>query len=119
MDGIFYSYQFIPIDQVWLPLGNENVIEYVIKTFNSMFMIAFQMSLPVVASLFFVDVALGIAARTVPQLNIFVVGFPLKIGVSFIILIVVMSTMMFVVSGLFEIMLLTMRELMDLLGGLS
>ena len=119
MDGIFYSYQFIPIDQVWLPLGNENVIEYVIQTFSSMFMIALQMSLPVVASLFLVDVALGIAARTFPQLNIFVVGIPLKIGVSFIVLIVVMSTMMFVVSGLFETMLLTMRGLMDLLGGLS
>ena len=107
------------MDQVWLPLGNENVIEFVIQTFNSMFMIALQMSLPVVASLFLVDVALGIAARTFPQLNIFVVGIPVKIGVSFIILIVVMSTMMFVVSGLFETMLLTMRGLMDLLGGLS
>ena len=31
---------------------------------------------------FLVDVALGIVARTVPQLNIFVVGFPIKIGVS-------------------------------------
>ena len=99
LDGIYYSYQFIPIDQVWLPLGNENVIEYVIQTFNSMFMIALQMSLPVVASLFLVDVALGITARTFPQLNIFVVGIPLKIGVSYIILIVVMSTMIFVVSG--------------------
>ena len=107
------------MDQVWLPLGNENVIEFVIQTFSSMFMIALQMSLPVVASLFLVDVALGIAARTVPQLNIFVVGFPLKIGVSFIVLIVVMSTMIFVVSELFETMLLTMRDLMDLLGGLS
>ena len=105
LDGIYYSYQFIPMDQVWLPFGDENVIEYVIQTFSSMFMIALQMSLPVVASLFLVDVALGIAARTFPQLNIFVVGIPLKIGVSFIILIVVMSTMMFVVSGLFETML--------------
>ena len=48
-----------------------------------MFMIALQMSLPVVGSLFLVDVALGIVARTFPQLNIFVVGIPVKIGVSF------------------------------------
>ena len=52
-----------------------------------MFVIAFQMSIPVVASLFLVDIALGIIARTVPQLNIFVVGFPVKIAVSFIVLI--------------------------------
>ena len=83
-----------------------------------MFMIALQMSLPVVGSLFLVDVALGIVARTFPQLNIFVVGMPVKMVVSFVILIVVMSTMMVVVSRIFETMLTTMRGLMTLLGGL-
>ncbi|WP_428908650.1 flagellar biosynthetic protein FliR [Niallia sp. Krafla_26] len=118
LDGIYYSYQFIPLEQAWLPLGHEHVAQYIIQSFNSMFMIALQMSLPVVASLFLVDVALGIAARTFPQLNIFVVGIPLKIGVSFFLLIVVMSTMMIVVSKLFQTMLMTMRGLMELLGGL-
>ena len=83
-----------------------------------MFMIAFQMSLPVVGSLFLVDVALGIVARTVPQLNIFVVGFPVKIVVVLLILIIVMGIMMVVVSRIFEMMLTTMRDFMTLLGGL-
>ena len=56
-----------------------------------MFTIAFQMAIPVVATLFLVDVALGIVARTVPQLNIFVVGFPIKIAVSFIVLFIVLG----------------------------
>lgn len=118
LDGIYYSYQFIPLDQPWLPLGDEQVVESIIKTFSTTFMIALQMALPVVGSLFLVDVALGIAARTFPQLNIFVVGIPVKIGVSFLILIIVMSTMMVVVTHLFETMLTTMRALMTLLGGL-
>lgn len=118
LDGIYYSYQFIPLDRMWLPLGHENVIEFVITSFNAMFMIALQLSLPIVASLFLVDVALGIAARTFPQLNIFVVGIPLKIGVSFFVLIIVMGTMMVVVSQIFETMLTTMRGLMELFGGL-
>lgn len=117
LDGVFYSYQFIPLDQPWISFGNENMIEYVIKAFNSMFVIAFQMSIPVVGSLFMVDIALGIVARTVPQLNVFVVGLPLKIGVSFLVLIAVMSIMMLVISQLFETMLSTMRGLMDLIGG--
>ena len=118
LDGIYYSYQFIPIDQAWLPLGQQSIVQFVTKSFSTMFMIALQMSIPVVGSLFLVDVALGILARTFPQLNIFVVGMPLKIGVSFVILIVVMSTIMVVVSRLFETMLTTMRGLMSLLGGL-
>lgn len=118
LDGIYYSYQFIPLEQGWLPLGNAGIAEFVIRSFSTMFMIALQMSLPVVGSLFLVDVALGILARTFPQLNIFVVGIPVKIGVSFIILLVVMSSMMLSVSKLFATMLTTMRGLMSLFGGL-
>jgi flagellar biosynthetic protein FliR len=118
LDGIYYSYQFISLDQAWLPLGSSNVLEYIIKSFGTMFLIALQMSFPIVGCLFLVDIALGISARTFPQLNVFVVGLPLKIGVGFLVLIVVMSTMMVVVSRLFEIMLATMRGLMTLFGGL-
>ncbi|WP_019152773.1 flagellar biosynthetic protein FliR [Robertmurraya massiliosenegalensis] len=117
IDGVYYSYQFIPIDQPWIPFGNENMVAYIVQSFSYMFMIALQMSLPVVGSLFLVDVALGIVARTVPQLNVFVVGLPLKIGVSFIVIFLVMAIMMGVVSQLFETMLGTMRGLMDLIGG--
>lgn len=117
LDGVFNSYRFIPLEQPWIPFGNENMVEFVIRAFNTMFIIAFQMAIPVVGSLFLVDVALGIVARTVPQLNVFVVGLPLKIGVSFIVLIAVMSVILLVVSQLFEIMLTTMRGLMELIGG--
>ncbi len=117
LDGVFNSFRFIPLDQMWIPFGNENMVEFVIRAFNSMFIIAFQMAIPVVGSLFLVDVALGIVARTVPQLNVFVVGLPLKIGVSFIVLIAVMSVILLVVSQLFEVMLRTMRGLMELIGG--
>jgi flagellar biosynthetic protein FliR len=37
-------------------------------------------------TLLLTDVALGIVARTVPQMNIFIVGFPLKIGIGFLVL---------------------------------
>ncbi|MBU5211128.1 flagellar type III secretion system protein FliR [Heyndrickxia oleronia] len=116
LDGIFYSYNFIPIDKA-IPFGNGDLIEFIIKAFSKMFVIAFQMSIPVVASLFLVDIALGIIARTVPQLNIFVVGFPVKIAVSFIVLIIVMGVIFSVSQRLFELMFYTMRDVMKLVGG--
>ncbi|MDP4083050.1 MAG: flagellar biosynthetic protein FliR [Bacillota bacterium] len=117
IDGIYNSYHFIPIDKAWLPFGSSKVIEFILKSFGSMFIIAFQMALPVVGSLFLVDVALGIVARTVPQLNIFVVGMPVKIAVGFIVIITVMGSILAVVSNLFETTLQTMRGLLELLGG--
>lgn len=116
LDGIFYSYQFIPIDQVAIPFGHEGLVEYVILAFNRMFVIAFQMAIPVIATLFLVDVTLGILARTVPQLNVFVVGFPIKIAVSFIMLMIVMGVILLVVQELFETMFIVMRDIMKLIG---
>ncbi|MEH6942161.1 flagellar biosynthetic protein FliR [Bacillus sp. JJ722] len=117
LDGIFYSYKFIPIDQGFALFGNQDLLEFVVKSFNQSFIIAFQMAIPVVGSLFIVDIALGILARTVPQLNIFVVGIPIKIAVSFLVLLIVIGVMMTVVGHLFEYLLVTMRGLMELIGG--
>lgn len=117
LDGIFYSYQFIPLDGAFIPFNNDNFLEYVVKAFSQSFVIALQMSLPVVGSVFLVDVALGILARTVPQINVFVVGIPVKIVAGLLVLFVVIGMMMYVVSRLFEFLLITMRNLMQLIGG--
>ncbi len=117
LDGIFYSYRFISIDMLWPAFGEERLIEFVIRTFALTFAIAFQMSVPIVATLFLVDLALGITARTVPQLNIFVVGFPIKIGVSFLVLVTMFTVMIAMMQKLFEVMMSAMRDLMIILGG--
>ncbi|WP_100373191.1 flagellar biosynthetic protein FliR [Bacillus sp. FJAT-45037] len=117
LDGIFYSYQFVPMEQVFLPFGQENVVRYVVTTFNAMFIIAFQMALPIVGSLFLVDIALGMVSRAVPQMNVFVVGMPLKILVGLLLLTVYMSVFIMVVQQLFDQMILAMRTLLQLLGG--
>ncbi|OIJ13150.1 flagellar biosynthetic protein FliR [Anaerobacillus alkalilacustris] len=118
LDGVYYSYQFIPLEQWAIHFGNENILLFVVKTFNTMFIIAFQMAMPVVGCLFLVDVALGMIARTVPQVNVFVIGFPLKILVGFIILVLVMPAFFVVTKYLVEQMIITMRTLMQLYGGL-
>lgn len=117
LDGIYYSYKYIPIDGVWPAFGTSNTTQFIIKTFGTVFGVAFQMSAPIVASLFLVDIALGITARTVPQLNIFVVGFPVKIGVGFIILIVTLGVMIVVMQKLINFMIISMRDFMVLIGG--
>ncbi|GAE29261.1 flagellar biosynthetic protein FliR [Halalkalibacter hemicellulosilyticus] len=117
LDGIFFSYQFVPIDQLFLPFSQENIIQYVVITFNSMFIIAFQMAFPIVGSLFLVDVGLGMVSRAVPQMNVFVVGLPLKITVGLLLLTVYVSVFFIIVQQLFEQMIIAMRTLLQLLGG--
>src|SRR5699024_5774299 len=115
IDGMFHSYQVIPIDSL-ISIGGT-FGEFILITFNQMFLIAFQMAIPLVGCLFLLDVALGLIARTVPQLNVFVVGLPLKIFVSFTVLLFFLSIYIMLARMLFEYMFEVMRDLMFILGG--
>jgi len=56
--------------------------EIILRYFSTMFVIAIKIAAPIMAILFFLSVGLGLVARTVPQMNVFIVGFPLQIGVG-------------------------------------
>ncbi len=59
-------------------------MKILMDVFTSAFTVAIKIAAPVVAGLFFISVALGLVARTVPQMNVFIVGFPLQIGMGLI-----------------------------------
>ncbi|MFZ4454168.1 flagellar biosynthetic protein FliR [Salibacterium aidingense] len=117
LDGIYYSYEFIPIEQLQLPFGEEAVAYHVLESFSTMFMIAFQMAFPIVGCLFLTDVALGMMSRAVPQMNVFVVGLPLKIFAGLPLLAVTIPGFFMAVDHLFDEMFDAMRTLMEMLGG--
>ncbi|MER2125881.1 flagellar biosynthetic protein FliR [Solibacillus sp. FSL H8-0523] len=117
LDGIYYSYQFIPLQQFFPNFGEEGTALFIMKMFVAVFAIAFQMSAPIVATLFLVTLALGITGKTVPQMSIFVIGFPIKIAVGFLVLIVTMGVLVGVMKELIEYMIISLRDLMVILGG--
>ena len=57
--------------------------EYLVTLTGMIFVVAIKLSAPVIITLYILNVILGIVARTVPQMNVFIVGFPLAIGVGF------------------------------------
>ena len=56
--------------------------KYMLYLFSATFTTAVKIAAPIMAILFFLSVGLGLVARTVPQMNVFIVGFPLQIGVG-------------------------------------
>lgn len=115
--GIISSYKAVPVDKMWVSLGNENLLLFITKTFSQMFACAFLIAAPIVVALFLVDLSLGIIAKTVPQFNIFVVGMPIKVLASFFLLFILMPAFFVVLGSLFQKMFTAMSELMVLLGG--
>lgn len=61
-----------------------------------------QLSLPIVAALLITNLALGILTRAAPQLNLFGIGFPITIGVGFIMLAVTLPYLAAPIGGLFQ-----------------
>lgn len=55
---------------------------------KEIFILGLKFSAPVVAILMFVNIAMGIMARTVPQLNMFAIGFAVTISVGFVMLLI-------------------------------
>jgi flagellar biosynthetic protein FliR len=75
-----------------LPIGtdilNQAVYGRVLQWSSMMFLGAVLMALPVMVSLLFINVGLGIVTRAAPSLNIFAVGFPAMIMAGLVILII-------------------------------
>lgn len=117
LDGVMQSLQTIPVESLSFDIKFEDLAKFISDLFVEMFMVALQISLPIVGSLFLVDVALGILAKTVPQLNIFAVGFPVKILVGFILLMFSMPFFFYLLQMLFGKIMESMAELTRLIGG--
>jgi len=67
------------------PLGfklSGSLIEQLMRVAGNMFVIALKVGAPVIAALLLTTIALGLIARTVPQMNVFFVAMPLKIMIG-------------------------------------
>lgn len=85
--GIAGSFTLVPLPYAATP---ELVAGDVVRFFSQCLFIVFEIAAPVAIALFLVNVMLGLMARVAPQMNVFIVGFPLQIGIGLIMLIITM-----------------------------
>lgn len=82
--GMASSFRLIPLPFVSLP---DVLAGDVIRFFTQSLWIVFQIAAPIAVALFVVNVMLGMMARVAPQMNVFVIGFPLQIAAGLVLLI--------------------------------
>lgn len=92
------SYAYIPLNPAALPQG----ITFYTRLIGNVFALSLQIALPVFGALLLADLGVGLLSRTVPQLNIFSVVFPVKIIFGFILLLLAMPLFGEAVSHLFN-----------------
>jgi flagellar biosynthetic protein FliR len=96
--GMADSFQIAPIGQLTL---NASIANGIVSLFVAMFMIAIKISMPVVAAVLLADIALAIASKVVPQMNVLIVGLTLKLGIGLFTLVVALPIIMSGSKGLF------------------
>lgn len=96
--GVQQSFQTIPFGQgfAWEPS-----FWLLMDLVKQLFSIGMQIALPVTATILLTDIGLGIIIRAVPQINVFVLGFPVKIAVGLVVVLFTIPVAVQIISGLF------------------
>jgi flagellar biosynthesis protein FliR len=99
LQGIGGSFSLLPLP---FAVVGSSTVHSVGLFFAQAVLIVFKIAAPISVALFVVNVGLGLMARVAPQMNVFVVGFPIQIGVGMIMLIVSMPLLGYVLPQLFN-----------------
>ena len=111
--SLFDSYKFIPIGEA---VFGSTLQGGIISLFTGTFVTALKISAPVIAAVFIVDVSLGVMAKTIPQMNVFVVGMPLKILVGLLVVYFTIPVFINIVEGLVSMMDTQMLKFIEGMG---
>jgi len=112
IQALKYSFEKIPLGFFHIHSG---MFEQMIQIMTFTFVIGFKMAAPVVIALFMADILLGILARTMPQMNVFIVGLPLKILLGLIVLLLIFSLYIPVFENLFDRMFEALHQFLNLI----
>ncbi|MFA3783854.1 flagellar biosynthetic protein FliR [Melioribacteraceae bacterium 4301-Me] len=90
INGHHYIIKALDVSFRVVPLGkyvvNESLSKLLIKYSGAVFVIAIKIASPILVSFFILHIAEGILSRVIPQMQVFFVTQPLKIGLGFLIL---------------------------------
>ena len=84
----------------------------IISLFAQMFVVAIRISLPIIGTLLLISVCMGLLAKAAPQMNLLMVGFPLSIGVAFILIIILLPGLTEFIRGYVDTMFANIWNLM-------
>lgn len=82
-----------------MPFGEffdmTSTYKYLSSQLTNFFVLGLSIAFPILSISILSDIIFGMIMKTIPQFNLLVVGFPIKIGLSFMVIIAILSSMMF------------------------
>ena len=104
------SFGIVPL----MPAGFSGlVIGGIPKAFGDLFVVAMRIAAPTIAVLMLYNASLGIIAKTVPQINLLIVGFPVRIALGLIVVGLSMTFFQPYLSTAFDLMIENVYSIMQ------
>ena len=97
--ALSYSFDLVPIEGAILKPGMSSVA---VRTFVGMFLLGVMIAIPFITVLLICDISLGMLARTVPQINVFMLGFPMKVGLGLFTLLLALPILITAISTILK-----------------
>lgn len=83
IDAILTTFNLVPLGKVSIAIAPLS--STLLEVSGSLFKVALQLGAPVLIALMFTQAALGLVARAVPQLNVFVISFPVSFATGMVV----------------------------------
>lgn len=88
IEVVYRTIEAVPVGTAMVP---SEIMWVAADVMSSSFILAVMLAMPVLAAGIMIEIALGVIIKTVPQLNMFVVGIPLKLIVGLMMLILTLA----------------------------
>lgn len=111
--ALYSSVMIIPVGKYTI---NQTVYDMLIRYAGSVFIIAIKIASPILVSFFLIHVAEGILARVIPQMQVFFVTQPLKIGVGMVMLSFLVPTYIYLIKNLLDMYEENLYQLIKAMG---
>ncbi|XPV77293.1 MAG: flagellar biosynthetic protein FliR [Desulfovibrio sp.] len=90
ISGVAQSFEMVPPGQLFIsPALVHNVFDLTAE----MFVLAIRIASPLMVAILLVDLSLALISRAAPQMNVLLLGFPIKILVGFVFLVLIFEVM--------------------------
>jgi flagellar biosynthetic protein FliR len=110
--ALYHSFDVIPVTVFNV---NGKLIELFIEHTEDIFLIGLQIAAPPIAALFITQIAMGLVSKVAPQMNVFMLSFPMNIGVGMMMLSVGLPMIQDLLIEQFQLNLDQTYDVIDLL----
>ncbi len=113
--ALFVSFEKIPPGTQFL-WQNDRLFTYIVNLLGTYLELGMRVAMPIIGCIILIDIALGILVKSVPQMNVFVVGMPIKLLIGLVILYITVPGIASMIDTLYN---MSNKALENVIGGLS